>query len=530
MAKFFISYRRRDAQYQAHKLHETLSSFVANPREDIFIDVDNIPFGRDFVAHLDAKVRDCEVLLAVIGPQWLDLRDSSTGMRLLDDPNDFVRIEIESALERDIPVVPVLLDGVSVPRASDLPKSLQPLVRRNGIPVQLMTFEADVARLMRGLGYSNLTSPTLKPPPQAERKPDEAAELRKTWDSFPARENIDEVTKFLARVSGASPGAGLEFEVEHQLRALRGEAERHATELSKAEARRHSEDAARRAEVDRRERTKRAVEAAHVGKSVVERTFVIDLSDVANWPAPEMIVIPPGRFLMGAAKREVGASADENPQHEVEINYPFALGRQTVTFAEWDAAQAAGANLKSRDDRGWGRANRPVINVDRNDVLAYLFWLNDTLGLAGQSDAYRLPSESEWEYAARAGTATPFSFGATISTHLANYDGNSAYGHGQKGENRKQTMPVGSFPANSFGLYDMHGNVGEMMQDCWNPNYQGAPSDGSAWVNNNGLGRTDVLRGGSWFNGPRDLRSASRTRVGSSHRDSDTGFRVARTL
>ena len=101
MAKFFISYRRRDAQYQADKLHAALSAYVANPREDIFIDVDNIPFGRDFVDHLDSKVRDCEVLLAVIGPSWLDLRDLATGQRLLDDPNDFVRIEIESALKRE---------------------------------------------------------------------------------------------------------------------------------------------------------------------------------------------------------------------------------------------------------------------------------------------------------------------------------------------------------------------------------------------------------------------------------------------
>ncbi len=477
MAKFFISYRRQDAQYQADKLHAALSAYVADPREDVFIDVDNIPFGRDFVAHLDSKVSDCEVLLAVIGPHWLNLRDPATGQRLLDQPADFVRIEIESALKRDIPVVPILLDGVSVPRASDLPESLQPLVRRNGIPVQRLTFEADVARLMQGLGYDNLNPTAFGAVPQARPKPDIAADLRQTWAAFPDRENIDEVARFLARVSAAAPGSGVEFEVEHHLEGLRRDA-----------------DAARRIEEKRLNRARTAVEAAGGGKSVAERTFPQELPGVANWPAPEMVAIPPGRFLMGTAKGEYGASADEYPQHEVGIDHAFVLGRRAVTFAEWDAALAAGAKLEKPDDRGWGRANRPVINVNWLDAQAYLAWLNDQLGLAGQADAWRLPSESEWEYACRAGTTTP----------------------------------LGSYPANDFGLQNMQGNVWEWTADCWNENYNGAPSDGSAWTT--GDSRARVIRGGSWNSDPKYLRSASRYSFATSIRNSNVGFRVARTL
>jgi formylglycine-generating enzyme required for sulfatase activity len=511
LAKFFISYRRQDAQYQADKLHSVLSTYVANPREDIFIDVDNIPFGRDFVAHLDSKVSNCEVLLAVIGPLWLDLRDPVTGQRLLDHPADFVRIEIESALKRDIPVVPILLDGVSVPRASDLPESLQPLVRRNGIPVQRLTFEADVARLMQGLGYDSLNSTASGPLPHAQPKPDAAADLRQTWAAFPVRENVDAVARFLARVSAAAPGSGLEFEIEHHLDGLR----------------RH-EDAARRVEQKRRDRQRNAAEAALLGKPVAERTFFLDLPDVPNWPAPEMVAIPPGRFLMGAAKGEKGAAVNESPQHEVRIEHAFALGRYTVTFAEWDAARADGAKLETPDDRGWGRANRPVICVNSNDVTAYLMWLNDKLGLVGRPDACRLPSESEWEYAARAGSETPFGFGATISTSQANYDGNYTYGTSSKGAYFRKTVPLGSYPANNFGLNDMHGNVWEWTRDCWNETYSGAPSDGTAWTTGDCARRS--VRGGSWNDDPRNLRSAARSWSGKSDRLNYIGFRVARTL
>ncbi len=244
--------------------------------------------------------------------------------------------------------------------------------------------------------------------------------------------------------------------------------------------------------------------------------------------APEMVTIPPGRFLMGAPAGEEGSSDAERPQHDVRIDYAFALGKHAVTFAEWDAAIAAGAKLEKPSDEGWGRDRRPVINVNWNDVKAYIAWLNSRLGLEGRRDAYRLPSEAEWEYACRAGTTTPFSFGATISTTQANYCGEYTYGAGKKGENREKTTPVGSFSANAFGLHDMHGNVWEWCEDAWNANYNGAPTDGSAWLTVDASSR--VLRGGSWSIDPQDLRSAARGRYDPTVRVSIIGFRVARTV
>lgn len=252
---------------------------------------------------------------------------------------------------------------------------------------------------------------------------------------------------------------------------LKVKQEREAVERAKAEA----EERERK---DWEERlgpeAARAALAAKAGKPVAERVYPVRLDGVPGWPAPVMVAIPPGRFHMGAAEGEEGASKDEFPQHEVRIDYPFALGEHTVTFAEWDAALAAGAQLEKPDDVGWGRDRRPVINVSWENAQAYLAWLNERLGLEGRPDAYRLPSEAEWEYACRAGTATPFSFGQTISKSQAQFS------EGKFGS-ADQTAAVGSFPANPFGLYDMHGNVWEWCADGWHDDYTGAPTDGSVW-------------------------------------------------
>ena len=140
---------------------------------------------------------------------------------------------------------------------------------------------------------------------------------------------------------------------------------------------------------------------------------------------------------------------------------------------------------------------------------------------------YRLLSEAEWEYAARAGTQTPFSFGRTITPDQANYDGNYSYAGGPKGRYRKKTVPAGSYPPNAFGLHDMHGNVSEMVDDCWHDSYSDAPSDGRAWTSGDCGGR--VMRGGSWDNVPRLLRAAIRSRLDTGFRSSIFGFRAART-
>ena len=237
-----------------------------------------------------------------------------------------------------------------------------------------------------------------------------------------------------------------------------------------------------------------------------------------------MAVVPAGTFRMGSPSQEEGRDDDEGPVHEVRIDEPFAVGVYEVTFSEWEACvNGGGCGGRRPTNHGWGRGNRPVINVSWEDAQAYVTWLSRKTG-----ETYRRLSESEWEYVARAGTTTPFHFGTTISTGQANYDGNYTYGSGRKGRYREKTVPVGRFAANRFGLHDVHGNVREWVQDCWNGGYQGAPRDGSAWERGDCSKR--LLRGGSWDFVPRYLRSANRYWNSTGYRNYLNGFRIARTL
>ena len=235
---------------------------------------------------------------------------------------------------------------------------------------------------------------------------------------------------------------------------------------------------------------------------------------------PEMVNIPAGQFTMGSPAQELYRGAEA--QHRVSVP-AFALGKYEVTFDEWEACVADGGCGNHRpDDQGWGKGKHPVIGVSWTDAKAYTAWLSRKTG-----KQYRLPSETEWEYAARAGTATPFSFGATITTTQANFDGTTPYGGGAKGDNRQKTMPVGSFPANAFGVHDMHGNVWEWIEDCWSDEYTAAnPSDGKPYVKADCGGH--VMRGGSWEDYPGDVRSAARVGSGNDEQSWADGFRVAR--
>ncbi len=228
---------------------------------------------------------------------------------------------------------------------------------------------------------------------------------------------------------------------------------------------------------------------------------------------PQMVTIPAGSFLMGSPQNEEGRYHNEGPAHRVTIAEPFAVSTYEVTFVEWDACAADGGCDGYRpDDWGWGRGNRPVINVSWEDAQAYVRWLRRKTG-----KEYRLLSEAEWEYAARAGTTTRYSLGDYLSPREANYD-----------ETAGKTQPAGSYAPNGFGLYDMHGNVTEWVQDCWNNNYAGAPTDGRAWESGGCADR--VLRGGFWYLNSRYLRSADRSRNAAWFRNYGFGFRVARTL
>jgi formylglycine-generating enzyme required for sulfatase activity len=236
---------------------------------------------------------------------------------------------------------------------------------------------------------------------------------------------------------------------------------------------------------------------------------------------PEMVVVPRGSFTMGSPTSEEGRLRDEGPQRRVTLARPFAAGKFAVTFDEWDACVAdSGCNGYKPHDEGWGRGKQPVIYVSWYDAKAYTAWLSRKTG-----KAYRLLSEAEREYVTRAGTTTPYWWGASIATSQANYNEN--YMFGAKEEYRKRTVAVDSFQPNPFGLYQVHGNVWEWTEDCWNDSYNGAPADGSAWVS--GDCKQRVLRGGSSGTHRWRLRAANRNGV-LPVRDYNVGFRVGRML
>lgn len=246
---------------------------------------------------------------------------------------------------------------------------------------------------------------------------------------------------------------------------------------------------------------------------------------------PELIVVPAGSFLMGSPEEEPEEFSRVGPQHEVTIPQPFAVGRYAVTFEEWDFAQSDKewrkiTKLKSHEpqDHGGEGRDRPVINVSWEDARAYVRWLSAKTG-----KAYSLLSEAEWEYCCRAGSVTPFSWGSTISQEQANFKCFMASTqHWERDEHWRQTKPVDAFKPNPFGLYQMHGNVWEWVEDIWHDSYDEAPSDGSAWIT--GDDNVRVIRGGSWYDFLTELSAASRSKTSQIIRNGNVGFRLSRTL
>ena len=239
-----------------------------------------------------------------------------------------------------------------------------------------------------------------------------------------------------------------------------------------------------------------------------------DLATFSDAPwCPEMVVLPKGVFLMGSPEEE-GRWYAEGPQHTVTIGYRFALGRYPVTFAEYDHYCTAERRKKPKDE-GWGRRRRPAINVSWDDAVAYCVWLSRETG-----QHYRLPSEAEWEYACRAGTTTRYACGDEITSSDANFSGTIG-----------KTTDVGTYPANPWGLFDMHGNVWEWVEDVWHDSYRGAPSDGLPWrrANEDSSG-SHTIRGGSYDKASKFLRSVYRVGNRPNLKYKYVGFRVARTV
>jgi formylglycine-generating enzyme required for sulfatase activity len=244
--------------------------------------------------------------------------------------------------------------------------------------------------------------------------------------------------------------------------------------------------------------------------------------DLGDGVSLTLMLIPAGEFMMGAPEEEPSSRDDERPQHLVTVPQ-FLMGRYPVTQAQWRVvAGHEQINRKLNPNcSSFKGNNRPVEQVSWEDAQEFCKRLSEKT-----KKDYRLPSEAQWEYACRAGTTTPFHFGEIITTELVNYDGNRTYNGSPKGEYREQTTEVGSFPANDWGLHDMHGNVWEWCEDDYHSNYDKAPNDGSAWVEGDRTNTMRVRRGGSWDGNPDNCRSAIRGYLTRDYRDFNFGFRV----
>jgi formylglycine-generating enzyme required for sulfatase activity len=470
-SKVFISYRREDAKWPAREIYGALKRVL--PADHVFMDIDSIPIGVDYVEFLEGWVDRCDIMLALIGAGWADAVDPETGRRRLENPNDFVRIEVRKGLARGIPVVPILLDGARPPGAAQLPDDLVRLARRNAEFIDHRTVDTDVDRLIRRLRL------TEQPAQAAPSKPVVASP---TVASVEAEGRIKVDATFIEGAPSGwfKPGAGKsEWFKDHEA-------------------------------------------------------------------GPEMVVVPAGSFTMGSPADEPDRESwQESPQHKVVIAQPFAVARHAITCGEFAAfVTATGHEIREgarvRKDDQWVRdpkmswrapgfvqdESHPVVCINWHDAKAYAAWLSQITG-----KPYRLLSEAEREYVTRASTTTPFWWGSSITPDQANYDGSVAYqGGGGKGEWRKSTAPIGSFQANPWGLFNVHGNVWEWCEDVWHDNYSGAPVDGAAWLQDGDVSLR-VVRGGSWSSNPhQDLRAAYRGWLASDFRGNAIGFRLARTL
>ena len=494
-------------------------------------------------------------MLVVMGRHWLDARDE-TGARRLDNSNDFVRLEIATALGRNIPVIPVRVDGARLPKADQLPDDLKLLVLRQAAIVTHDNFPRDMDGLERSLrlllrprrlwlwsgAFAFLvamvvvtyqvrwgTLPSI--PGDGERRPSptpardsvpwyERAQEREAWHRAKSADTISAYEKYLREF----PNGGDVETAKERIVALVVERERKGSQPTTSC--RTGADA--------------VVRGVHKCLTAGEVFTDCDM-------CPQMVVVPAGEFLFGSPASEVGSKDFERPQRTVKIEKAFAVGKFEVTVGEFRSfSKSAAQTIKQgcwvwtmnghrwdpeRSFRNPGMAQgerHPAICVHWSDANAFADWLSKTTG-----HAYRLLSESEWEYAARAGTTTQYFFGDDLKL-LCQYANGADQAAGFVWGNPTcsdgvgaQTAEVGRYRPNQFGLHDVLGNVAEWVGDCWLTSHSAVPSDGRPW---SGLGcENRVTKGGAWDNGPKDLRSA--TRGGNAPEGRDTvGFRVARPL
>ncbi len=476
-------------------------------------------------------------------PRWLRTKVSELDIRLKAEQQKLGEADARVRALEEAHARAVAAQG-DLRRQKDRLKAERDELLKRKLPSKIATGAAAVAALMAGLaaGPSVQTALGLKRPNAEQQVALDAAQTAK--ERAEERAAKAEVT--------ASTAAGAQKQAEANYDAALGERDRAlaakvkaenaanvlAVKLKEAQTGREASEARIAALTAKLEGSeKQLAEAAERDAANAKAKLMKLLSaEAALNPGqsfkecvncPEMVVVPAGSFTMGSPESEPERTGDEGPQHEVTFAKPFAVGKFTVTFDEWKACADDGGcqSHPLPDDHGWGKGKRPVIDVSWDDAQSYVDWINRKLHLKdreGSAGSYRLLSETEWEYVARAGRQTIFWWGSQFKPRMANCDG-----CGSEFDNKK-TAPAGSFPANEFGLYDMAGNVAQWTQDCWRDTYVDTPDDGSASGGEKSCYR--VCRGGAWSSYPRSIRSAFRYKKAPGTRDDKTGFRVAKTL
>ncbi len=457
--KIFISYRRADSQWAAARLYDNLTH--AFPDDRIFMDVEQIAPGQDFVDVLEHQVGACDVFLALIGPEWLSLQ-AANGARRLDDAKDFVRVEIAAALQRDETLtIPILLDNATPPRAEDLPDDLKPLARRHFARLTHEGFRSELPPLQDAIAAALAKG-------AAARIAARPVRAKRNWKR--------PVMIGLAVLALIGAGA---FATQRLMRPA-------------------------------------------------DPAGTPDLMAFKECPeCPEMIAIPAGSFVMGSPEDEENRSSDET-QREITIAYRFAIGRTEITALEYAACVAEAACEPVPSD-GPPKPGAPATNISWLDAKAYVAWLNTKV----PGEPYRLPSDAEWEYAARAGTTTAYYWGDQPDRDYANLGREiCCIGSAEGADKWVGESPVASFKPNAFGLYDMLGNMAEVVEDTYSSDVADLPTDGSAyvWIADNRWAYRRTIRGGDYASYPWNSRSAYRNSNDQNWRNHFYGFRLVRDM
>ena len=596
----FINYRRGESLKDAQHLATLLEKHFRGRK--IFLDVHGIDGGEHWLHTLERQVAQSDAMVSLISPGWADLKDEE-GNRRLDNPNDFVRFEIVQALVREIPILPVLVDGAKMPRSTQLPENLMELPRFQALPLRTESVTQDAAAIAeriksllakrRGTGLPRwvaaaaaaaalLIGVTVGPFALS------LAGIPMPGLSLPAavQERIAAAESKLAKAlrDGEDLGAKLEkavrdrdqiqgslTSVETRLADAQKQREAATGDLTKSRTEIERLNAALATAQRERAQSKTELDAANARVAELQKqvgTSRPPVTDATLSPllafkdafrdltaegqpcpiCPEMLLAPKGTFLLGSPEsepeRESIEKGWESPQLRVTIAQPFAAGKFPVTRGEFAAfvkdsgykmsdgcAAPDGSGWKEKPELSWQSPGftqddrHPAVCITWNDAKAYVAWLARKTG-----KPYRLLSDAEREYIARAGTTTPFWWGTSLSPTQAAYYADTVYaGGGTKGAGRNATVPVDAFAANPWGFFSVHGNASEWTEDCWNRTHQGNPLNGSARTSGEDCTK-HVSRGGAWLSYPRILRSASRLWAGSSFKGQGQGFRVARSL